>query len=188
MAILTPYMQNPLVDLLRQHERLSPGEQKIALHLWTRIMEGGGTPVELTIADIALETGLGRRTVQKHRAALCRHGAIRLLSKGRERSRFALPEGVALCEGEITKPPSPMPEVQARTVEEEIFTFIAEILGGRPDRVFVDEAQQLAGGQTQLLECLRLLNQVRTRNTPASLLAQISRLSYNLGFWRPGRS
>lgn len=173
-----------LLTLLRRHEMLGPTEQKIAVFLWTRLIETGGSPLELAIRNIAAGTRLCWKTVQKHRVTLIKKGAICLLSRGRERSRFALPDGVTVRE--IAEAPAPKVEVTTpKNPEEEIRELIVEMTGGRPDREFMREAEERAGGETELMQCLRAIHQNPRRNlTRESLLALISRLRYSFGFSR----
>src|SRR5215207_9042489 len=95
-------------------------EVKITLCVWEHIHDSGAECVELSIKDLAEGTGLAWRTVQKYRNALVRKGVIRLVSKGRERSRFALPAGVVIAEKEpeADKPPLQPPSVAVSAGEE----------------------------------------------------------------------
>ena len=177
---------SPLLwSLLRQHETLGPAEQKIAVFLWAGLIEAGGSPLELAIRDIAAGTELCWKTVQKYRLTLIKNGAIRLVSRGRERSRFALPAGVTVHE--VAEVPASKVEVTTpKNPEEEISELMAEMTGGRADREFMREAEERAGGQAELIQFLRALKQngVGRKRTRHSLLVVIRQLNYSRGLSR----
>jgi hypothetical protein len=169
--------------LLRNHfGKLNPTELKIALHLWLIIAGNGGEPVDLSIRELALATGLSWKAVQKYRNTLQKKGAFQLLSTGRERSRYALPSGIELQQTQVEvsacQTAAPLAVISPN---EDIARLVTQITGLPADESVMRSAEQTAGGKPELLSCLRIICRTyRRKPSTRSLLTLIALLRYQL--------
>ena len=183
--IFTPHVntQSFLNEMVvRYTGLLNPTELKLAICIWAAIQDSGEA-VEVTIPELALRAGLAQRTVQKYRTRLERKGAIQVLSRSRERSRYALPVGVVVTSVCGNGPGSEMdssPDDDTVDTGERIAALMSKLIGSADTHV-VNEAESLAGGKTELLKCLSVMRDYYLRPTAANFLAIITRLCYGFG-------
>ena len=173
--------------------KLNPTECKLALRLWARVSESGADSVELSIEELARDTGLCPRTVHKYSRTLVRKGVVRLLSKGRSRSRYALPVDVVLHEREpngVTASVAPtvpaVPSVPPMSVDDEIAALLADLAvpGWKGDLLFT--AEQIAGGKDDFRKYLRIIRgNSRGQLSMESIVSRIDHLTYQTG--RPAK-
>jgi hypothetical protein len=183
--------QTSLFELLnRLHPELNPNERTILSYICAQLEQNGRTSVDLTIRNLADATGLCWRTVQKYRRSLLAKSVLRLLSVGRERSRYALAAGIAVHredtevrqqESEETISPSQQPAA-SMSADEEIAALMTSITGADGSANILSEAEQLAGGKVKLRDLLRQIQaNPRQSLSSRSVLSLISRLSYATG-------
>jgi hypothetical protein len=173
-------IQTSLVELFRKFDpELNLHERTIALYVCARLADSNRDSVDLTIQNVADATGLCWRTVQKYRLALLKKGVLRLLSRGRERSRYALSGERAYPESEKIVVSVEQPTATATT---DIAELITSITGASATPEELIEAEHLAGGKLNLLYCLRFIHGThRPPRSVRSLLSLISHLTRATG-------